>query len=281
MKKQKRKHKITTVSVLVLLLAVFCWVQNNYITISGYTYESDKISADNNGFSIVHISDLHNKEFGKDNYRLIKKITACNPDVIFVTGDIADRSHTRIDTATTFIEEATKLAPVYYVTGNHEEDLPEADFNKLIRGIEEAGAVWLDDEMVEISIGSGEDAITIAGICNSSLTGPVTQELFKNADGKNLIMLLAHQPQLLKYYAMQGPDLVFSGHAHGGQVRLPFLGGIVAPGQGFFPEYTEGTHVKDNTTMYISRGLGNSICPLRLFNYPEIVCVKLSASVLQ
>ena len=69
--------------------------------------------------------------------------------------------------------------------------------------------------------------------------------------------------------------MVFSGHAHGGQVRLPFIGGIIAPGQGFFPEYTEGAHVKDNTTMYISRGLGNSICPLRLFNYPEVVCIRL------
>ena len=88
-------------------------------------------------------------------------------------------------------------------------------------------------------------------------------------------VVLAHEPQYIKQYACSNVDLVLSGHAHGGQFRIPFFGGIVAPDQGFFPKYSEGIHVEQDTTMVISRGLGNSIIPLRLFNYPEIVCVEL------
>ena len=277
MKKLKIKQKILAAAVLVAALAVFCWFQNNCITVSEYIYETDKISAENDGFSIVHISDLHNKLFGADQHRLIEKVSECMPDIILVTGDIVDRSRTDIEKAVSFVEEAVKLAPVYYVTGNHEEDLAEEEFNQLTAAIEEAGAVWLDDEITGVLIGSGKDKLALAGISNSSLTGPVTQELVKEADGGSLTILLAHQPQLLNYYAIQGYDMVFSGHAHGGQWRLPFIGGVIAPGQGFFPEYTEGEHVEGNTTMYISRGLGNSICPLRLFNRPEVVWVKLKA----
>ena len=269
------KKKIIISVILLALLAVFCWFQNNYITVSEYTFETEKISAENDRFTIVHISDLHNKSFGRNQKKLIDKVEACRPDLILVTGDIADRRNTDFNNAVTFIKEAVKLVPVYYVTGNHEEDLAAGEFNELINGIEVAGAMWLDDELTEVLIGSGKDRLNIAGISNSSLTGPAVQELFKGADQSNLTMLLAHQPQLLNYYAAQGYDMVFSGHAHGGQVRLPFIGGLIAPGQGFFPEYTEGAHVKDSATMYISRGLGNSICPLRLFNCPEVVCVKL------
>ena len=269
------KKKIIITVILLALLAVFCWFQNNYITVSEYTYETEKISAENDGFIIVHISDLHNKTFGKNQKRLLNKVADCLPDIILVTGDIAGRRDTEFSNAETFIKEAVKLAPVYYVTGNHEEDLLEGEFNELISGIEAAGAMWLDDELTEVLIGSGKDRLNIAGISNGSLTGPVAQKLSENADHSQLTMLLAHQPQLLDYYAAQGYDMVFSGHAHGGQMRLPFIGGIIAPGQGFFPEYTEEAHVKDNTTMYISRGLGNSICPLRLFNCPEVVCVRL------
>jgi len=276
MKKIKTKRVFIAAAVIILIL-VFCWIQNNWITVSGYTYVSEEVPETMDGFTIVHISDLHNKMFGPGQQRLIYKTAGCKPDIILVTGDIVDRSRTDIDAAVAFIEEAAKMRPVFYVTGNHEKDLSEEDFLDLTERIEKAGAVWLDDETVDFAAVSGEGSISITGIDNDSLTGPVPQELFRETDHGKLTVLLAHQPQLIKYYAQQGVDMVFSGHAHGGQWRLPVIGGLIAPGQGLFPEYTEGAHVSGSTTMYISRGLGNSIFPLRLFNCPEIVCVELKS----
>ncbi len=102
----------------------------------------------------------------------------------------------------------------------------------------------------------------------------------KNLDSLNrFTILLSHRPEMLDVYAEAGPDLVFTGHAHGGQWRLPGIGGLVAPGQGFFPEYTEGAHTAGSTTMYVSRGLGNSLMPIRIFNRPELVVVELCREI--
>jgi len=272
---KKTKIKWIRAAFVLAALAVFCWFQNNYIVVSEYEYRSEKIAGELDGYTIVHISDLHNKLFGSGQKRLIAKIEDCQPDMIVVTGDIVDSADS--ENAITFIEKAVKLAPVYYVTGNHEERLDGENFKELTEKIESAGAIWLSNETAAITTLSGNTELTCIGLDNRSLTDNIFSEIMKSVDRNNVTVLMAHQPQFIEFYAQQGPDIVFSGHAHGGQWRLPFIGGLIAPGQGFFPEYTEGSHVSGSTTLYISRGLGNSIFPLRLFNCPEVVCVKLKS----
>ena len=167
------------------------------------------------------------------------------------------------------------LAPVYYVTGNHEWVLPSRVRGELLAGLEEAGAVVLENRTA--SIRSGEGGFTLLGLSDKNLTDGTLEELMGGVPAGELAVLLAHQPQHWDRYAAAGADLVFSGHAHGGQVRLPLAGGLYAPGQGVLPALTEGVHTAGGSALVISRGLGNSTFPLRLFNRPEVVALTLRA----
>ncbi len=276
MKKQEMKSKtkrILIIFILLILLTGFCIVQNSYLVTTHYTYVSEKISEDLVGYRIVQISDLHNATFGKDNQRLVKKIEGLNPDMIVITGDVVDSNRTDVDVAIDFAEEVTNICPTYYVTGNHENWLSAEDKKRLLSGLSDAGVICLSDEAMDIQVKNS--TFTLIGLNDESLRGNTLQNLVKKQDEEQLQILLAHEPQYLEKYAAAKVDLVLTGHAHGGQFRIPFVGGLVAPDQGIFPEYTEGEHVDGQTTMIISRGLGNSVVPLRLFNLPEIVCIDL------
>lgn len=277
MKKQEMKSKtkrILIVFILLILLTGFCYVQNGYLVVTHYTYVSEKISEDFAGYRIVQISDLHNATFGKDNQRLVKKIEVLNPDMIVITGDMVDYNRPNVDVALDFATQAAKICPTYYITGNHENWLSEGDKQRLLKGLSDAGVICLSDETTDIKVKNS--TFTLIGLNDESLRGNTLQNLVKNQDEAQLQILLAHEPQYLEKYAMSKVDLVLAGHAHGGQFRIPFVGGLVAPDQGFFPEYTEGVHVDGQTTMVISRGLGNSVVPLRLFNLPEVVCIDMN-----
>lgn len=280
---KKRKKLLISFIVLVVLLA-FAYVQNNWLEVSHYAYKSPEVPQEFVGFRVVQISDLHNATFGKENEKLLVKIQELSPDIVVLTGDLVDSNHTNIEAALAFAEKVVASYPTYYVTGNHEDWLEESDKLELLEGLERVGVVCLADEYVEIK--RGDSKITLIGLNDEGLGGiklKVTEEttgepkfLTENEDTSGLQILLAHEPQYLENYTKYNVDLVFSGHAHGGQFRMPFVGdGLVAPGQGLFPKYTEGVHILNETTMIISRGLGNSIIPVRVFNRPEIVCVEL------
>ncbi len=269
--KQKRKVWIKRIVVCFVLIA-FCWIQNNWLTVSYYTYESTQIPMTMDGYRMVQLSDLHNATFfGVDNKWLVTKVAELRPDIIVITGDVVDSTFTNIEVSVRFAEQCVEIAPTYYITGNHEVWLEEMERNYLLTELEKRGVVCLKDELVEIS--KGESVFTLIGLNDESLTGNTLHKMLKEADAEQLQILLAHEPQYLEHYAASGVDLVLSGHAHGGQFRFPFVGGVVAPGQGFFPKYTSGKYVSGDTTMIISRGLGNSVIPVRMFNLPEIVCV--------
>ncbi len=270
----KKKRWLLSI-IVVLVIFCFCWIQNNYLIVTHYTYENAKLPKDLEGYRIVQISDLHNASFGKENERLVSKIAELQPDMIVITGDVVDSGHTNVEVALEFAGQSAALAPTYYITGNHENWLKAWEKAYLLAELEKLGVVCLEDELVQIV--HEESVFALIGLNDESLMGNTLHKVLEGADSGQVQILLAHEPQYLDNYAASGVDLVFSGHAHGGQFRLPFVGGLVAPGQGFFPEYTEGEHVKGSTTMIISRGLGNSVVPLRLFNLPEIVCVELSA----
>lgn len=280
---KNRKKLLISFIVLVVLLA-FAYVQNNWLEVSHYAYKSSEVPQEFVGFRVVQISDLHNATFGKENEKLLVKIQELSPDIVVLTGDLVDSNHTNIEVALAFAEKVVASYPTYYVTGNHEDWLEESDKLELLEGLERVGVVCLADEYVEIK--RGDSKITLIGLNDEGLGGiklKVTEEttgepkfLTENEDTSGLQILLAHEPQYMENYTKYNVNLVFSGHAHGGQFRMPFVGGgLVAPGQGLFPKYTEGVHVMNETTMIISRGLGNSIIPVRVFNRPEIVCVEL------
>lgn len=255
--------------------AVFCYFQNNMLTVTNHEYASPKIGAALDGYKILQISDLHSKYFGAGQKRLLAAVAAQEPDIIVLTGDMVDSRSRDPGPALAFVKGAAAIAPVYYVTGNHEHRLEAAEFAGLMRDIEEAGATVLENSTAEIAV--GDESFLLIGLFDNSLTGGTLEELAQGLDPGKLWALLAHQPQYIGHYAAAGADLVFAGHAHGGQIRLPLLGGLVAPGQGLFPKYTAGLYTYGQTTLAVSRGLGNSLFPLRLFNRPHILCVTLRA----
>lgn len=269
-KKQKYIKLAIALSILIVII-LFCNFQNKHLETTHYTYAAEKLGVDLDGYRIVQISDLHNAKFGKNNQKLVDRIRECEPDMIVLTGDLVDSNHTNVDRAVQFVDEIVKICPVYYVTGNHEYWLEASEYDELMSGLTRAGAVILDDQVVEIS--RGDAKFRLVGLDDKSLADGTLEALL--SDEKEFTVVLAHEPQYLARYAGIGVDLVLSGHAHGGQFRLPFVGGIVAPDQGFLPEYTAGEYYMNGTEMIVSRGLGNSVIPVRLFNFPEIVCVEL------
>ena len=294
MKSRKKRRIIVLIMVPVILF--FCWLQNNWLVVSQYTYASEMLPKEFEGYRIVQISDLHNVSFGSDNSRLLKKIQELSPDMVVVTGDVVDSNHTNLEVAITFAKQVASEYPTYYVTGNHENWLEDYERTELMNGLKNAGVICLADEAVKIS--REGSSITLVGLNDESLSGPTLKLVLTKMDEAigqrtpgmdgddrqerfdeevtDFQILLAHEPQYLENYSEAGVDLVLTGHAHGGQFRFPIVGGgLVAPDQGFFPKYSEGMHEMGSTTMIISRGLGNSIIPVRLFNLPEIVCVEL------
>ena len=289
---RKKYIKSALVLLIVIALLLFCSYQNRHLETTYYTYKAEQLGADLEGYRIVQISDLHNVKFGKNNQKLVDRIRECEPDMIVLTGDLVDSNHTIVDRAVQFVDEIVKICPVYYVTGNHEYWLEKSEYDELMDGLVSAGVVILDNQVVEISRGDAKfrlvglddrslaDGTLEALLSDESIRNNQAEQKEETADNedsgeKELTVVLAHEPQYLARYAGTGVDLVLSGHAHGGQFRLPFVGGIVAPDQGFLPEYTAGEYYMNGTEMIVSRGLGNSVIPVRLFNYPEIVCVDL------
>ena len=277
---RKKRVLFVVVFVLVVLIVWTLW-GNTALEVNEYEVVSDRIPQDFEGFRIAQVSDLHNAEFGEGNEKLIQLLSQTDPDIIVLTGDLIDSRHTDIEIALDFARQAIKLAPVYYVSGNHEARVRE--YEDLKMGLAEAGVVILENQNVQITR-EGE-SITLMGIDDpsfqedylfgdsESVARQAIDDLQNESEGYTI--LLSHRPELFDLYVDTGMDLVFSGHAHGGQFRLPFVGGLVAPNQGFFPKYDAGQFNEENTTMIVSRGVGNSIIPVRFNNRPEIVLVTL------
>ena len=280
---RKKRVLFIVVFVLVVLIVWTLW-GNTALEVNEYEVVSDRIPQGFEGFRIAQVSDLHNAEFGEGNEKLIQLLSQTDPDVIVITGDLIDSRHTDIEIALDFARQAIKLAPVYYVSGNHEARVRE--YEDLKMGLAEAGVVILENQKVQITR-EGE-SITLMGIDDPSFqedylfgdSESVARQAIENLQNESdgYTVLLSHRPELFNLYVDTGMDLVFSGHAHGGQFRLPFIGGLVAPNQGFFPEYDAGLFSEGSTTMIVSRGVGNSIIPIRVNNRPEIIVATLSAS---
>jgi len=269
---QKSKAIIALSAVTIPAATAYFLYENNHLTVSDYVFESKKVPESFDGFKIVHVSDLHNKSFGKNNIKLFELIEAQNPDIIVISGDLVDSRHTDKKVALDFLKVASKIAPTFYTTGNHEGRFPESEMAEFLRDAEKMGATVLTHDTVTLTI--GDEKIYLCGIADGLRRRKNLKSLMKGTDDV-LTLLISHRPQYGKLYARCGADLTFSGHAHGGQMRLGKLGSVISPDQGFFPKYSEGIHYFGTSATVISRGLGNSLIPTRINNPPEVVVCTL------
>lgn len=282
-KQMTRKKKILCVLAgMILILILWTAWGNTALELNTYAIHSCELPDAFDGYRIAQVSDLHNAEFGEGNERLLDMLRESEPDVIAITGDLIDSRRTDIAVALAFAEEAVQIAPCYYVSGNHEARVSE--YQELKAGLEAAGVTVLDDAQVKIDA-SGE-SITVIGINDPSFHADYLSGDAAVIDGKlselavedtGFTILLSHRPELFDTYVDHDIDLVLSGHAHGGQFRLPLIGGLVAPNQGLFPKYDAGLYSEGNTNMIVSRGIGNSIIPVRFNNRPEVVLIELES----
>lgn len=268
-----------------LLLAGNAWA-NARVWNARVEIRDEKIPAAFDGFILCQVSDVHNEARGEGNAALLRALREAAPDLICITGDFLDSRRTDLDFALELAGQLAEIAPAVYVTGNHEARLKDLSaleaglaargvrvlrdgWTPLARGGEEIALIGLDDP----GFAAGEDWTLSEGL---DQTQARLSALLAQA-GDRFSLVLSHRPELLPAYAEAGADLVLSGHAHGGQVRLPGIGGLFAPGQGILPRLTSGVYARGETRLVVSRGLGNSAFPLRVFNPPEIVTVTLRA----
>ena len=270
----------------IAMAGAICFYENNNISINRITINKEL----NEKIKIVQLSDLHSKEFGKENNKLLSKILKEEPDLILLTGDIIDCSSKKYMEIINFISKISMKVPTYYIPGNHETRA--AKYEEIIMKLKKNNVNVLLDEIRTITIKGNK--INILGLVEEQGSA---EAYMKRAKGNfqykdyaiifqefaklpGVKLVLCHYPENFKaigdksYYKYKF-DLMFSGHAHGGQFRLPFVGGLYAPGQGILPKYTAGVHSEVSKKLIINRGLGNSGFPLRLFNRPEIVTVTI------
>ena len=289
----KKKRIIVLAVVAAVFLALVIWTAwgNTALELNTYTVSSNRLPEAFDGYRIAHISDLHNAEMGENNEKLLDMLREVEPDIIAITGDLIDSRHTDIEIALQFVSEAMEIAPCYYVPGNHEANLSKTEYERLESGLTDAGVFILHDS--EFILEKEGTAISIIGIdepnCYSASTSIILGEEYESKVGSTMdperireistidsfTVLLSHRPEYFEQYAEADVDLVLSGHAHGGQFRLPFVGGLVAPNQGLFPKYDAGLYTEENTNMIVSRGIGNSILPFRFNNRPEVILIEL------
>lgn len=278
--KKKTILGLCMASALVAGTAGWLWWGNRAVMVHTISVTDQRLPQEFEGFRIAQISDLHNEVFGTGNGELLTLLAGTRPDIIVITGDLIDSRRTDVSAALEFVRGAVEIAPVYYVAGNHESRLPE-EFWMLERCMENLGVSVLRGERTLLTREGaaialiGVDDPTFQDKDSANWPGIVEEELGKLREEGLYSILLIHRPELLETYARAGMNLVFSGHAHGGQVRIPFVGGVIAPNQGFFPQYDGGLYTMGDTQMVVSRGLGNSLCPLRVNNRPEIVLAEL------
>ncbi|MGI6509809.1 MAG: metallophosphoesterase [Erysipelotrichaceae bacterium] len=276
----KRKMRLSLVLLILVFLAIWTVWGNLTVGVTHYGVGSSRIPESFDNFKIAVISDLHNAEFGKDNENIVRKVSQQSPNIIVFTGDLVDSNKTDIDLAVSLAKQLMEIAPCYFVMGNHEVWL-FSRYEELQQKLIDVGVIVLRNEVIEIT--RNEETIQIAGLDDPDLyyTDIYMHSIILDEHIKKMnltddyCILLSHRPEAFDIYVANDIDLVLSGHAHGGQIRIPFLGGFYAPNQGMWPKYDAGKFTENFTTMIVSRGIGNSIIPIRINNRPEIIIVEL------
>lgn len=276
MSKKKKKLIIMTV---ILLITVLLYIWGYALKVTSYSIKSDKIK---NGLKIVFISDLHNCFFGgSDQSRLIEEIDSANPDIVIFGGDVVDMSG-GTKHAETIMKYSAENYPSFYTPGNHEKI--RGDMRSFCKTAASLGVTVLDNDYAQLEV--NEQPIRLYGVIDALSADITFDDNDKNAtalDDNYYNILLLHQPEQYSYYTESSSsfDLILSGHAHGGQWRIPVIleQGLYAPEQGLFPERTNGMFRQGNTTQIISKGLAKPLRMIfipRIFNRPEFTIINIS-----
>lgn len=278
MKKLRTKHKIILILLVLGMICAGLFIDSNTrLVVTEYEISSERLPESFDGFTVVQLSDIHGKSFGEGNIRLLEKVEKVKPDIIAITGDMADRD-TDMAVIDSLLASLTETAPVYYISGNHEWG--EGLMGQLETIFERHGVIYLSNEYVLLS--SGEEEIVLAGVedPNSWATMPEPDEvvdIIKSEQGNKFTLLLGHRNYWVEKYPALEVDIIMCGHAHGGIIRLPLLGGVLGTGFELFPEHIDGVTKSGQYSMIVSRGLGNSAGIPRFLNNPEIVVLKLKS----
>ncbi len=270
-------------SVLFVFAMIFLYLQNNILTVKSIIIKKNNLPKSADGIRVLQISDLHSKRFKRGQSALIHKIKSQKPDIIVITGDIIDRRRFDIYPVIELLSGIKDIAPIYYSPGNHEGW--SGRYDEVCAVLKQFSVNILENSSVEIKKGI-DAAININGILDPAFDLPEgsgveksnakTLEYLKSFEiSDNFNITLCHRPEAVALISKDMGDIVFSGHVHGGQVRIWPLGGLYAPGQGILPKYDSGRYEIGKTTLIVSRGLGNSLFPFRVFNLPQLVLVTL------
>ncbi len=274
-KKWPLKKKLILWAVLI---PVFLIISDMRLKTVVYTVNTGKLE---HPVRLALITDLHSCWYGKEQQTLISAVNAQEPDIVLLGGDIFDDGHSYKNAELT-LQYLSAQYPCYYVTGNHE--FWSEDIESIINIVEPYGITILQGDYADIE--AGEQRLRLFGVDDPDVTvycqgsTNILQQLNRireKIDPDCCNVLLSHRPELSDIYKRYGFDLVLSGHAHGGQWRIPgILNGLYAPNQGLFPQYAGGRYDFDWGTMIVSRGLARESTPApRLFNRPELVIIDL------
>jgi Predicted phosphohydrolases len=290
MKIKKKKSTIPLIiflSFLIVLGAIY--FGGSILQVSRYEIVSSKIPESFRDFKILQLSDLHSKSFGKDNYGLLKRIDREKPDIIAMTGDMINTKDTDFKVFMDLAKELSEKYQIYYVVGNHEENLSGNKLKSLSEELSSIGIRVLDNERVTIT--KGNDSINIYGLwfnlryykdAGSEYAKDVffgqsqIDSILGSLDNNSYNILLTHNPVYFDTYSSWGADLTLSGHMHGGMIRIPFAGGLLSPEKEFFPKYNSGKYQINKSVLIVNRGLGNGDFGIRLFNPPDVSVITLS-----
>lgn len=266
--------------ITISLFGIVLWEEDCLVTTSHYNIVNEKIPDEFIGYKIAQISDVHSNNSSVIKYQLRKYLQKEQPDIIVITGDLVDRQDSPVYLTNEFIKSFEDIAPIYFTTGNHDcEIIQRKDF---VQALEALNVKILNDEIEFID--RENESIALIGLGNitdgteqrTKVSSKIQTILEDNNITEDIFtILLFHKPDAFPAFVKTKIDLALCGHAHGGQIRLPFIGGLYAPNQGILPKYTSGMFQKEKTTMIVNRGIGNSRFPFRINNHPEISIVTL------
>lgn len=285
MKTKGKKHRgrgcLTALIILALIAVAAAFLikdSREDLEISRYEVNSKKLPESFDGFKIVQLSDLHGAEFGEDGMELVDKVGSLEPDMIALTGDfVTDEGD--LAAVEKLAARLVKLCPVYFVSGNHEFGSGLAV--KVRNILERAGVKYLSNEY--LTINRGDDEILLGGVEDplayaDMLSPDELAQKMNDAAPDAFKILLGHRNYWMTEYPELPVDLIFCGHAHGGLIRIPGVGGLIGTDRRLFPDFDAGQFNNGRYTLIVSRGLGNSVPIPRVFNRPDIVCVELSSA---
>lgn len=280
--------------VICIFVAFYFFIKYNVNTLETkeYIIKNQKIPKEFDGYNIVQVSDLHSKSFGKNNEKLLKKISELKPDIVVITGDLVDGENNNYDVALDFMRKLVELYRVYYIIGNHEQKALlkkyKQEYKKIyFSKLHEMDFVNLDNKKVEIQRGSSYInlyGLTVPYSCykylfqkdeNTDIDRGFLEKSLGELDKNQYNILLSHTPFYFEEFEKWGADLILCGHVHGGIIRLPFVGGLLSPNREFLPKYDLGEYIKNKSTMIVSKGLGGSKVLIRINCKPEVVSIKL------